>query len=628
MKLASWSLLTVVSCFALSGCNLTPIGSGPGPFFDEGIAPFDGGVPPFLGPQPTFGATTTAATPPPPLSGGTLRILADGKTAVATDPDRDKVYVVDTVAGKLTFTIALNAGDEPGRVVDDAAGRVHLVTRRGGALVTIDPVQGAILYRRSVCPAPRGVTYEAASDRVHVACAGGELVSLPAAGGAALRTVQLDLDLRDVVASGGYLWVTTFRTANILLVDGNGAVAKRFVVPMMTTNFKQTFEPSVAWRLQPLSDGRMALVHQLGLVDAVQVVQGGYGGGGFGGCSTGIVQSAVAIIDARAGVESETALFQAVLPVDLAVEPKTSSLAIAVAGNSHTAGLPQVINLPGFVVPSPPDMGPGTGTPPAGCFSGVGIGLVGEITSLAFDGKGQIWAQTREPAQLLLVTGAQTSQPGGVTISLSSTSRADTGWAVFHSNSGAMVACASCHPEGHEDGRVWEFNGVGPRRTQSLRGHVGGTEPFHWNGDLGDFDALFGEVYRVRMSGPDLPTDKRSALFAWINSIPTVPHSPPADPAAVMRGQALFEDTKNVGCSTCHAGPELTNNATVDVGTGGSFQVPRLLGVGWRAPFLHDGCAPSLADRFGACGGGDQHGLTSQLTPAQKADLIAYLSTL
>jgi hypothetical protein len=43
---------------------------------------------------------------------------------------------------------------------------------------------------------------------------------------------------------------------------------------------------------------------------------------------------------------------------------------------------------------------------------------------------------------------------------------------------------------------------------------------------------------------------------------------------------------------------------------------------------MHEGYAPTLADRFGFCGGGDAHGKTSGLTPANQADLIAYLETL
>jgi hypothetical protein len=43
---------------------------------------------------------------------------------------------------------------------------------------------------------------------------------------------------------------------------------------------------------------------------------------------------------------------------------------------------------------------------------------------------------------------------------------------------------------------------------------------------------------------------------------------------------------------------------------------------------MQDGCAPTLLERFGSCGGGDQHGKTSTLTEVQKKDLIAYLETL
>jgi cytochrome c peroxidase len=67
---------------------------------------------------------------------------------------------------------------------------------------------------------------------------------------------------------------------------------------------------------------------------------------------------------------------------------------------------------------------------------------------------------------------------------------------------------------------------------------------------------------------------------------------------------------------------------TVAVNTGGSFQVPSLLGIAWRAPYMHQGCAATLDERFGFCGGGDGHGTTSHLTPEQLSDLVAYLETL
>jgi cytochrome c peroxidase len=98
------------------------------------------------------------------------------------------------------------------------------------------------------------------------------------------------------------------------------------------------------------------------------------------------------------------------------------------------------------------------------------------------------------------------------------------------------------------------------------------------------------------------------------------------DPASALRGQAIFTDT-TVGCSGCHSGAKLTNNATLDVGTGGAFQVPPLIGVGWRTPLLHDGCAATLADRFGNCAT-PQHGQIGTLSSTNIADLVSYLQTL
>lgn len=56
--------------------------------------------------------------------------------------------------------------------------------------------------------------------------------------------------------------------------------------------------------------------------------------------------------------------------------------------------------------------------------------------------------------------------------------------------------------------------------------------------------------------------------------------------------------------------------------------VARAVTVSFRTPLLHDGCAATLSDRFGACGGGGQHGHTSPLRRTELADLIAYLEML
>jgi cytochrome c peroxidase len=128
------------------------------------------------------------------------------------------------------------------------------------------------------------------------------------------------------------------------------------------------------------------------------------------------------------------------------------------------------------------------------------------------------------------------------------------------------------------------------------------------------------------MGGQSLMPDQMAALQGWVEAVPAPPAPTWVDVSAAARGQALFEGAK-AGCSSCHSGTKLTNNQTLDVGTGAPFQVPPLVGVGWRAPFLHDGCAATLADRFGSCAT-PAHGNTASLTSANVSDLVAYLETL
>jgi mono/diheme cytochrome c family protein len=195
----------------------------------------------------------------------------------------------------------------------------------------------------------------------------------------------------------------------------------------------------------------------------------------------------------------------------------------------------------------------------------------------------------------------------------------------FHVDPGSGLACASCHPEGGDDGRVWQFD-IGPRRTMALRGGLKGTEPFHWSGDESDLSSLMTDVFEQRMGGTLQCQSQVDTLADWMETLKPIPTTV-ADPDAVDRGRNLFLSAQ-VGCVSCHNGQQLTNNQTDFVGTGGSFQVPRLVGLAFRAPYLHDGCAKTLADRFGACGGGDSHGHTSQLSPQQIGDLVAFLQTL
>jgi mono/diheme cytochrome c family protein len=188
------------------------------------------------------------------------------------------------------------------------------------------------------------------------------------------------------------------------------------------------------------------------------------------------------------------------------------------------------------------------------------------------------------------------------------------------------MACASCHPEAGDDGQAWTFDGIGTRRTQSLRGGILGTEPLHWNGDMADFDMLMNEVFHERMQGPEVTVSQAAAVASWLDAQPRFEVTP-KDSDAVERGKALFE-SEAVGCASCHSGPLFTDNLSADVGTGAMLQVPALRGVSFRLPLMHDGCVRTLRDRFGPCAGGDAHGRTSQLSERELDDLSAYLEIL
>ncbi|WP_437730188.1 c-type cytochrome [Sorangium sp. So ce1335] len=574
-----------------------------------------------------------SAVPPPPISGGTLLVTADKALAIAADPDRDRISIVDLVTFEVDAILPLERDDEPGRVAEGPAGSVHVALRRGGAVVTID-LATREMHRRPVCPAPRGIAYDASTDLLHVACAGGELVTLSSDVAAPpVRELRLDRDLRDVVVEGDSLLVSRFRSSELLVVAKDGTVAERIrplaYAPGELYDDKddaRVFEPAVAWRTVALPGGGVAMLHQRGL--ATPVDSGGAGVYYSMNCRRSVIHTAVTVMrplpseapsaSAALSRHGVGGVGLGLLPVDIAVSPDGLSAAIVQAGSRDLVETPLATleRHDGVDICSL-----------ARDQRRLVVGTSGEPIAVGYDGARNLLVQIREPPSLLRLA-TLTGEPLG-TLALPGESRLDDAHALFHGDGGRSrsVTCASCHPEGHEDGRVWNFQPIGPRRTQSVAGGVLATAPLHWDGDLGDVGVFMGEVFEKRMGGSLPDHDHLDAFAAWLDAIKALPRSKPANEDAVARGEALFNDP-TLACATCHSGERLTNNQTVDVGTGKPFQVPSLRGLAARAPYMHDGCAATLHDRFGPCGGGDQHGVTSGLTPAQIDELVAYLETL
>ncbi len=587
------------------------------------------------GPRGPGNAATVieAVDPPPPISGGTLWVSPDGHTAVASDPDRDQIYVVDLANPGARTTIRTELHDEPGRVVADAAGRVHIVLRRGGAVLSVDLASRSVVGRRSVCAAPRGIAFDTERGRLWIVCAGGRLVSLPVLEAAPRTEFELEPDLRDVVISGGRLYVTTFRSAAILDVDPSTGIVRRRVVPTFlataATSDGGVGTPGaglpatppvahVAWRA--LADGRggLAVLHQAQATAASRATRGGYGGFcGSAAMSLGVVTRIV-------GPDAPAMPTQHAL-----VPPPYADFALSADGRTIAFVSPSTHALmPSFYVAPLADPPPASASLLQCRTIPFSRPLLGQNVAVAFVSANRVVVQSREPAELTVMDVVGGVLPTVVArIALSAVSRSDTGHSLFNLATGGGIACASCHPEGGDDGHAWTLEGRGARRTQSLRGGITGSEPFHWDGDMRDASHLLHEVFGSRMAGGEIDEEHVRAFARWIDAIPTVPQDAPRDASQVARGRVLFNDT-TVNCVGCHGGPTFTNNITIDVGTGGSFQVPSLTGVAFRAPFMHSGCAETLRDRFGTCGGGDRHGMTSHLAGDQVDDLVAYLRTL
>jgi hypothetical protein len=593
-----------------AGGGFSGVGGSAG--FGGSMGPTKGGI----GDVGTYAeAVVEPEEAPPPIAGGTLAIIAQGKRAALSDPDHDQIVVIDLETMTIAHTVPLAHGDDPGRLVEDAGGRLHVALRAGRGVAVVDPT-GTLVGRLATCPQPRGLAYDYDSDTIHVACAGGELVSYTASDGTLIRNIKLDRDLRDVVVDGERLLVSRFRAAQLLVVEGDGTVSQRLAPPGASGGPSPlSLRPSVAWRTIPAPGGGAIMVHQMVDLAPLTTTPGGYGGTP---CRK-IISAGATLL--RVGSVGWTAVsLPLVLPVDIALSADGSMLAIPSAGRSPSANFGAGVSYAAF--PTPPGISQrnfGCGALENSALPGGNPTPLGRVTAVAFDNAGQLALQTREPAMFHL---------GSRAIALPGPSRKHTGHELFHLATAGGLACASCHPEGTDDALVWNFVGFGPRRTQSLAGGIAGTEPFHWSGDMHDFSELSSDVFSGRMSGPRVQAGHTASLLNWINTIPRRATIAASDPAAAERGQVLYNDA-TVGCASCHSGPRLTNNATVSVSTGEPLQVPSLLGIAWRAPYMHNGCAPTLLDRFGAyCGGGDSHGKTSHLSNQEKADLVTYLETL
>lgn len=533
-------------------------------------------------------AGVVLATGLPPISGGTLTVIGD--QVVVGDADRDMIWVYDLSAEpRLEHRIALAPGSEPGRVVPTSGGAV-VVLRGTGRVAHVDLDEGVVTSEVEVCDAPRGV--DALDDgRVFVACAGGSLV---VSDGTSVTRRFIERGLRDVVAVDELLYVSVFRTAEVLAVNRE---TLEIVERLRPPSEELAGVPNTAWRMLQHPSGGVLLLHQRSTEAAIEVERDGYSGSPRCGPG-GVVDAALSHVEAGTPVALGPTITASVLLVDMAFD--RDGLVFASAGAHQLVRTTGIRRISSLSLENPcqnADFDGATGGVPI-----TSVGVVGDRTvAWQLSGELRVISAFNDTFDVL-TTGAPIVQ--------------DFGRDLFHQGTPSFVACASCHAEGDDDSITWNFQPTF-RRTQTLRGGIIETAPFHWAGDQEDMAAIMQGSFVERMGG-FLQTEGETALIAgWIDTLPALTSTAPMDAADVAHGQELFEG--EAGCIDCHSGAHFTNNLSVDVGTGGALQVPTLLGISMRGPFLHDGDAATLEQTL-------DHG--EDLTGMDREALVAYLSTL
>lgn len=532
-----------------------------------------------------------------PVWGGTIAV--DGERAVLSDPDGDRVLIVDTAGAKVQAVVELEPGSAPFRVAIDGD-RAFVTLRGSGQLAELDLAAGSLTSAEPVCAEPRGVVVDPSTGTVYVACAEGTVVIddglLPVA-------IPVGPDLRDVVIADGHLWVSQFRGGNVYEL-GLGGEGGQLTHP---------FGLDVAWRLKVWNDAPVVL----GTVQTTAVIDRGLTDEGMPGAYGSATTCGGVVGTTLVFERGSSSSFTSPLMVDFATHDGYVAVVSAARG-AEGAGPVTIVPVELFA-----------------CLPEVGRFLPqieGHAVAIEYDAVGRLLVQMQQPLALL-INGQEVTL--GVDTTTDPAGRA--AFSLFHEATEAGLACASCHGEGQDDGHVWQFrleDGVEiARRTLPLSGSLASRAPYHWGGDLPTLSDLMLDTFTAGMQGRPVTWDEQAVLLDWLDGVRTTQVAPPAWASEVDLGERLFRDPA-VGCAGCHSGPAFTDNRLWDVrpfDDEGPLKTPSLLGVGARRSLMHDGCAETLEERFYndmTCTGGGAHGETRYLGPKELDALISYLRTL
>ncbi len=228
------------------------------------------------------------------------------------------------------------------------------------------------------------------------------------------------------------------------------------------------------------------------------------------------------------------------------------------------------------------------------------------------------------------------------------------------------LSCLSCHPDVRADGVNWDLMNDGLTNPKNAKSLVGSwqTPPVMALGVRKDMETAVEKGF-LFIQFHNVSKEDKDAVSAFLRAIPFIPSPLHRKPDGSLdeqakRGEKVFN---KAGCAECHPPPLYTDKLMHNVGTRSerdvrviiedlektpgealapvvevpgdakveatdAFDTPTLLEMYRTGPFLHDGRAATMKEVLTTFNKGDKHGVTSNLSPQEIDDLVAFLMAL
>jgi mono/diheme cytochrome c family protein len=584
--------------------------------------------------RPQYFEAVSPALPSQPV----VLVRAPGRTlALVADEDEHAIHTLD--AGSLAELAVTPLDGAPAHLLALADGRVVATLRDAARVVVLEPAadpEAALETRCSATVASEPIAMARVGDSLAVTSGWGARLTMLSLDGLAERAVvALEREPRAVVASddGATAWVTHAVGGRLSVVDvGAGSVR---TVDLRVGQKEEDFDgrpprkPRDADQgfalVKAVVEGGERLLVPLASVDtgaANAPISGGYGSDE----GPRAVAPVVAALDAANEQLLDRSLFTA---RDFArAECILPRAALADGDHLFVACMGADVVL---------DLDARFGDPILAerHRTAVGAGPAG----LALDGDHLfvLSAFAHELGRIDLQSGALVRAPLARREGSPITAQIARGRRLFHATDDSRIsadgrACASCHPDGRDDGLVWT-SPDGRRQTKLLAGQLATSAPYGWFGEHKTLESHV-QSTALRLGGNGFQNGGKdaedlAALVAYLRVLPAPNGAAPAD-ERVARGRELFE-SDDQGCSSCHARGG-SDGRTWDVGSGvrgerqATFDTPSLTLVGQSAPYFHDGRYATLRDVLRETDG--RMGHTGSLAPTDLEALEAYLASL